>query len=713
MNTLRSASVPALRGLMLLIVVALATAACRTSVPAAESGPTPSTAAEEAAGGPGKIAFTSNRGGNAEIYAINADGSSQTRLTNNSDEDGFPAWSPDGTRIAYVSRTGEGSEEIYVMDADDSNQVRLTFNLETEEFPTWSPDGTRIAFTSTRGGRQEIYLMNADGSNQVSLTDAKASGGFHKHEAPAWSPDGARIAFHSPRGGEDQIYVIDADGTNETRLTSSPEPTVNFFPAWSPDGTRIAFVSSRDGAGEIYVMDADCSNSTRLTNDLAINVAPAWAAGSAAPSVAATTGSPSRAAPTERDAAAGLELVGTALTEKVESPTAGVYVHGNYAYVGSQSVAYGDPSIKTGIRILDISDPASPKLVGRIPLRSFEFGSDRPDTGCNPPCPHSHGDAIATRIESEAFQGDIAIVLQGVPDSFTVDEYPMPFGIWDVTDPTDPQFLAPVSLGNHFSADDLGDKPNDTKAVHGNYFYAIYSTGTIEEEHGSTNEKDHHLAVVDLSDPHNPVVASRWQDTKQVRLAGLSVNEAGTRVYVIGQFGRQFLLYILDVQDPAGPAELARYVWPFPFAGGFSPGRPVPNADDSLVIFADGGWGDGQESRLHILDISDLSSIHEISTVAFPEHGSWWPWSGRWSWAHDVAIRGNLVYSTWMEGGVQLIDITDPANPVKVGGFFSPDKMGGFLFIPSPEKPSISDVALFGEYAIATTVWGPGLYILR
>ena len=65
--------------------------------------------------------------------------------------------------------------------------------------------------------------------------------------------------------------------------------------------------------------------------------------------------------------------------------------------------------------------------------------------------------------------------------------------------------------------------------------------------------------------------------------------------------------------------ELARFVWPLPFAGSFSPGRPVANADDTLVIFADGSWESGRESRLHILDTSDLSSIREISTVDFDE----------------------------------------------------------------------------------------------
>ena len=116
----------------------------------------------------------------------------------------------------------------------------------------------------------------------------------------------------------------------------------------------------------------------------------------------------------------GLDLVGVALTDESEAPLANVYVHGNYAYVGGMSSGYTTKT-NVGIRILDISDPTKPELVGRIPLRSREPFDSRD--------PHSHGDAIATHIETDAFQGDIAIVGNGVPDTYTVDDYPTPFGI--------------------------------------------------------------------------------------------------------------------------------------------------------------------------------------------------------------------------------------------------------------------------------------------
>lgn len=272
--------------------------------------------------GNGKIAFVRLEGEDAnrwQIYTMEADGSHQIRLTSNSDFDDHPAWSPDGSKIAFAS-TRDGDEDIYVMDADGSNPVRLTDNPEADFQPTWSPDGTKIAFVSTHNGGYEIYVMDSNGSNPVNLTRSPTitdgdpawspdgrkiafiseypvgTGGFAIHVMdadgsnkvrltnkydlhPTWSPDGTKIAFS--RTPEGDVYAMDADGSNQINLTNNPAGN-NQHPVWSPDGTKIAFISNRDGPGgdfdgfEIYVMDADGSNQIRLTNNREGDFYPSW-----------------------------------------------------------------------------------------------------------------------------------------------------------------------------------------------------------------------------------------------------------------------------------------------------------------------------------------------------------------------------------------------------------------------------------------------------
>jgi predicted Ser/Thr protein kinase len=211
-----------------------------------------------------RIAYVSSRDGNNEIYVMNADGSSQTRLTDNAAHDFSPAWSPDGGRIAFHSYR-DGNSNIYVMNADGSGLARLTDAPAYQMSPAWSPNGTRIAFEMN----QDIYVMNGDGSSLTRLTDDPAY-----EWSPAWSPDGTRIAFWSTRDGNSEIYVMNADGSALTRLTNHVAD--DFWPAWSPDSSQIAFTSERDGVREIYVMNVDGSGLVNLTNYPAADSDPTW-----------------------------------------------------------------------------------------------------------------------------------------------------------------------------------------------------------------------------------------------------------------------------------------------------------------------------------------------------------------------------------------------------------------------------------------------------
>jgi Tol biopolymer transport system component len=207
-----------------------------------------------------RIAFTTDRDGNNEIYLMKPDGTELVRLTNNAAFDVDPVISPDGSRIAFTSNR-DGNEEIYVMNADGTNPRRLINNSAIDREPTWNSDCSKIAFTSFRDGNTEIYSMNADGTNQINLTSSAVN-----ESQPSFSKDGTRIVFLS----DQQVWVMNADGSNKTPLTN--EIALKFSPTFSPDGTKIAFRKVKD----VYVMNADGTNHINLTNSETLDNEPSY-----------------------------------------------------------------------------------------------------------------------------------------------------------------------------------------------------------------------------------------------------------------------------------------------------------------------------------------------------------------------------------------------------------------------------------------------------
>lgn len=166
----------------------------------------------------------------------------------------FPTWSPDGSRIAFVS-----SEGLYVVDPANSDkpyEMRLD-GLPVPGRASWSPDGTFLAVAVQSHSQVDIYLLSIDGQTVVRLTDDAAA-----DYQPAWSPDGSTIAFR--RGESDgRIWLMAADGSDQRQLTVDGAEA--YQPAWSPDGTEIVYLSGDPGATWLRVVGVDGNGDRPLT----------------------------------------------------------------------------------------------------------------------------------------------------------------------------------------------------------------------------------------------------------------------------------------------------------------------------------------------------------------------------------------------------------------------------------------------------------------
>jgi Tol biopolymer transport system component len=216
-----------------------------------------------------RIAFLSGQPGGSKtgsamaLFVVNGDGSGQDRLADCTGRpdgaekgrcDGL-SWSPDGTRIAF-----SGENSLFVVELATGSVRRITGCPSCEYKgtalnPAWSPDGSRIAFTTG----DSIDVVAIDGSGWARLA---AAPGVEPH--PTWSPDGARIVFSA----NDGIYMVETDGSNLRHLSTKTKQESTNSPTWSPDGTRIAYLSTPGIRGalveEVWVMNADGTARARL-----------------------------------------------------------------------------------------------------------------------------------------------------------------------------------------------------------------------------------------------------------------------------------------------------------------------------------------------------------------------------------------------------------------------------------------------------------------
>ena len=215
-----------------------------------------------------RIAYVAKNGKRFELQVADADGYGAQTILQSGEPIISPSWSPDGTRLAYVSFE-QKKPVVYVQSLTTGTRRAVANFWGSNSAPTWSPDGRRLAVVLTKDGGSQIYVVGADGGEATRLTRSTAI-----DTEPNFSPDGQLVLFTSDRGGSPQIYGMSTSGSDVRRLTF--EGTYNVSPRFNPDGKSFTFIQRNGGRFNVAVQDL-ATRQVQVLTDGTVDESPSFA----------------------------------------------------------------------------------------------------------------------------------------------------------------------------------------------------------------------------------------------------------------------------------------------------------------------------------------------------------------------------------------------------------------------------------------------------
>jgi len=235
-----------------------------------------------------RIYFSSDRGGNSEIYVAHGDGTNVQQVTRNGGVNRTPYPSPDGRYVAFAADLElNGNLELFVLDLQSNQLVQITDDPGMDQLPTWNPNGVHLVFVSNRNGNEDLFLVDfSSGIERFNISQLTDDEGVDTRAN--WF-DAKHLVWETDRTGDLELFSARFDNSKLQSLTNVTQSTADEFgrPAFSPDRSQMAFTSNRNGSNQIFIMDLllpfaealDEDKNNQLDDDEVLMAIELWIAG--------------------------------------------------------------------------------------------------------------------------------------------------------------------------------------------------------------------------------------------------------------------------------------------------------------------------------------------------------------------------------------------------------------------------------------------------